>query len=74
MTAFEKVAGMFPSRELGETVAREVLAEAREETLRRAAAYLRDKYGATNRAANDLTRLAEHESKGTSILWPEETP
>lgn len=68
MSAFEKVAGMFPSRDLGETVAREVLAEAREETLRLTAAWLRDKYGVTNRAAADLLRLAELEAQGRSAL------
>jgi hypothetical protein len=70
MTAFEKVAAMFPSRDLGEEVAREVLAEAREETLRLAADYLRTKYGITNRAAGDLMRLAELEAQGRSALAP----
>lgn len=42
--------------------------EIREETLRQAAAYLRKKYGVTNRAASDLTRLAELESQGRSAL------
>ncbi|WP_435285279.1 hypothetical protein [Streptomyces bacillaris] len=42
--------------------------ETREETLRLAAAYLREKYGVTNRAASDLTRLAELESQGRSAL------
>ncbi|MFJ3043656.1 hypothetical protein [Streptomyces tendae] len=42
--------------------------EGREETLRLAAAYLREKYGVTNRAAADLLRLAELESQGRSAL------
>ncbi|MFJ4925299.1 hypothetical protein [Streptomyces sp. NPDC088736] len=68
MSAFEKIAGMFPSRQLGEEVAGEVVQEAREETLRLAATYLRKKYGVTNRAASDLLRLAELESQGRSAL------
>ncbi|MFD7465132.1 hypothetical protein [Streptomyces tendae] len=40
----------------------------REETLRLAAAYLRTRYGVTNRAAGDLLRLAELESQGRSAL------
>ncbi|MFT9789145.1 hypothetical protein ACMZ5E_23345 [Streptomyces rhizosphaericola] len=47
--------------------------EIREETLRLAAAYLREKYGVTNRAASDLTRLAELESQGRSALAPTAT-
>ncbi|MGQ4393821.1 hypothetical protein ACN6K5_003607 [Streptomyces violaceoruber] len=42
--------------------------EGREETLRLAAAYLREKYGVTNRAAADLLRLAELESQGRSVF------
>ncbi|MFD8609753.1 hypothetical protein [Streptomyces sp. NPDC059631] len=42
--------------------------EVREETLRLASAYLRKKYGVTNRAAGDLLRLAELESQGRSAL------
>ncbi|MEF9521290.1 MULTISPECIES: hypothetical protein [unclassified Streptomyces] len=68
MSAFEKIAGMFSSRELGEQVAHEVVQESREETLRLAADYLREKYGVTNRAAGDLLRLAELESQGRSAL------
>ncbi|MFG3585104.1 hypothetical protein [Streptomyces sp. NPDC047990] len=70
MSAFEKVAGMFPSRDLGEDVAREVVQEAREETLRLAAEWLRKKYGVTNRAAGDLLRLAELEAQGRGTLAP----
>lgn len=47
--------------------------EIREETLRLAAAFLREKYGVTNRAASDLTRLAELESQGRSVLAPSTT-
>ncbi|MYX14352.1 hypothetical protein GTY67_13195 [Streptomyces sp. SID8374] len=47
--------------------------EVREETLRLAADYLREKYGVTNRAASDLTRLAELESQGWSALAPSTT-
>lgn len=72
MSAFEKVAGMFPSRSLGEEVAQEVVQEAREETLRLASDYLRKKYGVTNRAAGDLLRLAELESQGRSALGDEQ--
>ncbi|MFD5221374.1 hypothetical protein ACFWMH_27415 [Streptomyces tendae] len=68
MSAFEKIAGMFSSRSLGEQVAHEVIQESQEETLRLAAAYLRKKYGVTNRAAGDLLRLAELESQGRSAL------
>lgn len=46
---------------------------AREETLRLAADYLRQKYGVTNRAAGDLLRLAELEAQGRSALFAEET-
>lgn len=70
MSAFEKIAGMLPSRKLGEQVAREILQDAREETLRHAASYLRTKYGVTNRAAGDLLRLAELETQGRSVLDP----
>lgn len=42
--------------------------EAREETLRLAAEYLRKKYGVTNRAASDLLRLAELEIQGRSVF------
>lgn len=50
----------------------EVVRADRETTLRLAASYLRKKYGVTNRAATDLTRLAELETQGRSAL--EETP
>ncbi|WNI19225.1 hypothetical protein [Actinacidiphila sp. ITFR-21] len=67
MTALDRVI-----RDMGEPIACEVVAEAREETLRLAAAYLRAKYGPTNRAAGDLIRLAELETQGKSAL--EATP
>lgn len=44
-----------------------------EETLRRAAEYLRKKYGVTNRAAADLLRLAELEAQGSSALGTQQT-
>ena len=44
-----------------------------EETLRLAAAYLRKKYGVTNRAAGDLFRLAELESQGRSVFADRDT-
>lgn len=50
----------------------EAVQAAREETLRLAAKWLVTKYGVTSRAARDLTRLAELEAQGRSVLWSEQ--
>ncbi|MFE9252900.1 hypothetical protein [Streptomyces sp. NPDC007088] len=52
----------------------DIKTEIREETLRLAAAWLRKKYGLTNRAAGDLLRLAELESQGRGALEAQPGP
>lgn len=47
---------------------RETENRVREQTLRQAAKYLREKYGVTNRAAGDLVHLAELEAQGENAL------
>lgn len=42
MSAFEKIAGLFPSRSLGESVAREVLGEHAHELAEQQRAHLKD--------------------------------